>query len=59
MYLLDPGRSNFSLVVSPEARAIKTTMNYWVLKIKSFCTAGDKISQTKRQLNEMGEDICR
>ena len=47
MYLLDPGRSNFLLVMSPEARAIKTTMNYWVLKIKASAQQGTKSAKLK------------
>ena len=51
--LFDLGRSNFLLNTSPEARATKAKMNYWdLLKIKSFCTAKETISKTKRQLTE-------
>ena len=53
MYLLDPGRSNFLLNTSPEARETKAKMNYWdLIKIKSFCTAKEIISKTKRQPTE-------
>ena len=58
--LFDLARSNFLLNTSPEARETKAKMNYWdLIKIKSFCTTKETISQTKRQLNEMGEDICK
>ena len=44
------GRSNFLLDTSPEARETKAKMNYWdCIKIKSFCTAKETISKTKRQ----------
>ena len=47
------GRSNFLLDTSPEARETKAKMNYWdCIKIKSFCTAKETISKTKRQPTE-------
>ena len=50
--LFDLGHSNFLLNTFPEARETKERMNYWDLKIKSFCTAKETISKTKRQLTE-------
>ena len=51
--LFDLARSNFSLNTSPEGRETKAKMNYWdLIKIKSFCTAKETISKTKRQLTE-------
>ena len=48
--LFDLGHSNFLLNTSPEAREAKAKMNYWdLIKIKSFCTAKETISKTKRQ----------
>ena len=43
--------------MSLEARETKAKMNYWdLIEIKSFCTAKEIISQTKRQPTE-GEKI--
>ena len=51
--LFDLGRSNFLTRLSLEARETKTKMNYWdLIKIKSFCTAKEAISKTKRQPTE-------
>ena len=51
--LFDLGHSNFLLNTSPEARETKAKMNYWdLIKIKSFCTAQEIISKSKRQLTE-------
>ena len=51
--LLDLGHSNFLLNTSPEARETKAKMNYWdLIKIKTFCTAKETISKTKRQPTE-------
>ena len=48
--LFDLGHSNFLLNTSPEATETKAKMNYWdLIKIKSFCTAKETISKTKRQ----------
>ena len=58
--LFDLGHSSFLLNTSPEAKETKAKMNYWDLtKIKSFSTAKETISKTKRQLDEMKEDICK
>ena len=51
--LFDLGHSNFLLNTSSEARETKAKMNYRdLIKIKSFCTAKETISKTKRQLTE-------
>ena len=51
--LFDLRRSNFLLNMSLEAWETKAKMNYWdLIKIKSFCTAKETISKTKRQPTE-------
>ena len=49
----DLGHSNFLLNMSLEARETKAKMNYWdLIKIKSFYTAKETITKTKRQTVE-------
>ena len=49
--LFDLGRSNFLLNTCQEARETKAKMKYWdLIKIKSFCTAKETMSKTKRHL---------
>ena len=56
--LSDLGHSNFLLNTSPEARETKANMNHRdLIKIKSFCTAKETISKTKRQPMDMANDI--
>ena len=51
--MLFRSRSNFLPDMSPEARETKAKMNYWnIIKTKSFCTAKETISKTKRQPTE-------
>ena len=51
--LFNLGHSNFLLNTSKGARETKANMNYWnLIKIKSFCTAKETISKTKRQPTE-------
>ena len=51
--LFDLGHSNFLLNTSPETRETKVKVNYWdLIKMKSFCTAKETISKTKRHLTE-------
>ena len=47
--LLNINMSNFFMSISPQARETTAKMNKWNdIKIKSFCTAKDTISRTKR-----------
>ena len=57
--LFDFSHSNFLLNTSPEARETKAKLNYWdLIKIKSFCTAKETITKTKRQPTEW-KKICK
>ena len=48
--LFDIGCSYFLLDMPPEARETKAKVNYWdLIKIKSCCTAKERISKIKRQ----------
>ena len=54
--LFDLGLSNFLFNSSPEARETKAKMNYWdLIRIKSFCTAKETVSKTKRHPQEWEE----
>ena len=49
----DLGRSNFLLNMSLEARETEAKTNYWdLIRIKSFCTAKETISNIKKQPTE-------
>ena len=58
--LLDINMSNFFMSTSPRTRDKKAKMNKWdYTKLKSFCTAKDTISRTKRASYSMREYICK
>ena len=45
--------SNFLLDTSSKGRGLKAKMNYWdLIKIKSFCTAKETVTKTKRRPTE-------
>ena len=49
-----------SVTATSEARETKAKMNYWdLIKIKSFCTAKVKISNTKRQPTEWEKILAK
>ena len=51
--LFELGHSNFLQDTSTKAKEAKAKMNYWdFIKIRSFCTAKDTVSKTKRQPTE-------
>ena len=58
--LFDFACSNFLFNTSPEARETKAKMNYWdLIKIKTFCTAKEAVSKTKRQPMEQEKITCK
>ena len=51
--LFDRGHKNFLQDTSLKARETKAKMNFWdFIKIKSFCTAKERVKKTKRQPTE-------
>ena len=51
--LFDTNCSNIFFYLSPTVMGIKTEINKWdLIKLKSFCTAKEIISKTKRQTTE-------
>ena len=58
--LFDIGHSNFFQDMSPKAKETKAKMNFWdLIKIKSFCTAKERVNKNKEATHGMGEDICK
>ena len=58
--LFDINYSNSFLDPPPRVMKIKTKINKWdLMKLKSFCTAKETINKMKRQLERMGENICK
>ena len=61
------GRTLFDITLSkilfdppPRVMEIKTKINKWdLMKLKSFCTAKETISKTKRQPLRVGENVCK
>ena len=48
--------SNFFQDMSPKAKETKAKINFWdFIKIKSFCTAKERVKKTKMQPTECGK----
>ena len=56
--LFDLSHSNFLPDIFPKARELKAKMNYWDIKIKSFCTAKETVNKTKRQPREWEKTLA-
>ena len=58
--LYDINHSKILFDPSPREMEIKTKINKWDLKkLKSFCTAKETITKTKKTTLRLGENICK